>query len=85
MYFCWGLGACYTSKGNYELECLIPANLLSNLTYSISFFIVRNTRIMSARVENKFYFNVSEKNEFAVSVMGLIRPNLLWSKPKLVI
>jgi lipopolysaccharide transport system ATP-binding protein len=72
-------------KGNYQLECVIPANLLSNLTYSISFFIVRNMRIMSARVENKFYFNVSEKNEFAVNVMGLIRPNLAWSEPKLVL
>jgi lipopolysaccharide transport system ATP-binding protein len=71
-------------KGIYQIDCIIPPNLLSNLTYSISFFIVRNMRIMSARAENKFYFNVNEKNEFATSVMGLIRPNLHWSEPKLI-
>lgn len=70
------------NKGNYELDCVIPANLLSNLTYSVSIFIVRNTRIMSTRLENIFYFNVSEKKDYAVNVMGLIRPNLQWSEPK---
>lgn len=71
-------------KGIYKIDGKIPAYLLSNLTYSISFFVVRRTRIIASRLESIFYFNVGEKNKYVTNVMGLIRPNISWQKPQII-
>ncbi len=68
-------------KGSYEVSTMIPANLLSNLTYSISFILVRRKRIMAAVAENLIYFSVGERKDYVTNVMGLIRPEMHWTLP----
>jgi lipopolysaccharide transport system ATP-binding protein len=82
--FVSGNDSLFQKKGIYKIDGKIPAYLLSNLTYSISFFIVRRSRIIASRLESIFYFNVGEKNKYVTNVMGLIRPNISWQKPQII-
>lgn len=79
--FVGGVESSIHNKGRYEVTAIIPPNLLSNLTYSISFILVRRKRIMAAVAENLIYFSVGEKKDHVVNVIGLIRPEIQWTSP----
>ena len=79
--FVGGVDSSIHLKGKYDISAIIPSNLLSNLTYSISFILVRRKRIMAAVAENLIYFSVGEKKDYVANVMGLIRPQIDWTLP----
>jgi lipopolysaccharide transport system ATP-binding protein len=79
--FVGGVESYIHESGIYEIKGVIPENLLSNLTYSFSFILVRRKRIMAAVAENLIYLNIGEKKDYVVNVMGLMRPSIDWTNP----
>lgn len=82
--FCIGSESQIQNKGTYEINYIIPANLLNNKTYSIDVFLIYDVINIKVFKENIVMFDLIEINnrkEFFGPIWGVIRPNIQVTKP----
>ena len=73
-------------KGNYKVECKIPARLLNSNLYTIQINIIARGPKLLHYAEDVLRFEIFETeaaNDFYGKVLGVIRPDLEWMIAKI--
>lgn len=82
--FCAGSESHIQNIGEYEINYIIPANLLNNTSYSIDIFLIYDVINVKVHRENIVMFEcieIKNRKEYFGKVAGVVRPFIQVNKP----
>ncbi len=82
--FCVGSDSVIQNSGEYQIDYMIPSNLLNNKKYSIDVYLIYDVTNIQVHKENIVLFDLMEINnrkEFFGPIWGVVRPIITVSEP----